>query len=191
MFSISYKVAYPIIIAGLFIIVAIIGINYESLNLSFYILFAFLVVYIFLFGFATGQNLTMPVRKLLQRADELSKGDLKSRIYLKNKDELGELAKIFNKIAEDLEQSKYENETAEKSVDIKVKARTQALEETIGALEQKVKNRTLEMQKMAADLEVLQRRVKSEAGQGYEPKKAKKSSPEQKEADAGDQEDIS
>ena len=174
MFSISYKIAYPIIIAGLFIIVAIIGINYENLNASFYILFAFLIVYIFLYGFATGQNLTRPVRKLLQRADDLSRGDLKSRIYLKNKDEFGELAKLFNKIAEDLEQSKYENETAEKSVDIKVKARTQALEETISALEQKVKNRTLEIERISENLEKLQKQIGPSGIFSAHPKKMKK-----------------
>lgn len=153
MLKISLKIAYPIILAGLFVIVAFVGFNYENLNINFYIIFFLLTVYIFLFGFATGQQFAGPVKELLQKAGDLSKGDLKSRFYLETKDELGELARIFNKIADEFEQSKNENESVEKSVDIKVKARTQALEETINALEQKVKNRTVELERIAKELE--------------------------------------
>lgn len=144
----SFKIAYPIIIAGLFIIVVFIALNYEDLNASFYIILILLVAYIFLFGFATGQNFATPVRRLLQKADDLSKGNLKSRFYEQGKDEFGELGRAFNKIAEEFEESKSQAATLEKSVDIKVKARTQSLEETISALEQKVQNRTLELQRM-------------------------------------------
>jgi len=59
---------------------------------------------------------------------------------LETKDELSDLAKIFNKIAESLEESRGKEETAGRSADIKVKAKTQELEETINALEQKVQN---------------------------------------------------
>jgi methyl-accepting chemotaxis protein len=153
MLKLSVRVAYPIIIAGLFVIVAFMALNYDNLNMTFYVIFFMLVVYIFLFGFATGQSFAKPVQTLLERADNLSKGDLKSRFYPKNQDEIGRLAEIFNKIAEELEQSKNETQTAEKSVDIKVKARTQAFEETINALEQKVKNRTFELERIAGELE--------------------------------------
>ena len=158
--QVSSKIAYPIIIAGVFIIVAIMGFNYENLNINFYIIFSILLVYIFLFGFATGQNFARPVRRMVQKAGDLSKGDLKTRFYAEGKDELGELARILNKIAEDFEESKYKNENIEKSVDIKVKARTQELEEVIRALEQKVKNRTLELQRISTELG----KVKNRAG---------------------------
>jgi len=148
MATVSFKIAYPIIIAGLFVIVVFIALNYQTLNASFYIILVLLVAYIFLFGFATGQNFSSPIRKLLQRADDLSKGNLKSRFYTQSQDELGELGRVFNKIAEEYEQSKSQAATLEKSVDIKVKARTQSLEETISDLEQKVKARTLELQKI-------------------------------------------
>lgn len=153
MANISLKIAYPIIIAGLFIMVSFIALNYQSLSFNFYIVLSLLIAYIFLFGFAIGQNFASPVKKLLKRADDLSRGDLKSRFYFQSKDELGELAKVFNKIAEDFEQSKYKNETADRLVDIKVKARTEALEEVINALEQKVKNRTLELERISTELE--------------------------------------
>ena len=119
MISISTKIAYPIIIAGLFIIVSFIALNYQTLNLSFYAILTFLILYIFFFGFATGERFASPIKKLLQRANELSDGDLKSRFYSKSKDEIGDLAHTFNKIAEELERTKSETETTEKSVDIK------------------------------------------------------------------------
>ncbi len=151
--SLSLKIAFPIIIAGVFVIISIIALNYESLNASFYIILSFLTVYLFLFGFATGQNVTMPVRKLLKKADDLSKGDLKSRFYSESKDELGQLANVFNRIADQLQESNEENETTRRTVSVKVQAQTQGLQETINALEQKVKNRTLEVQRMMQDLE--------------------------------------
>lgn len=163
--TISSKIAYPIIIAGLFIIVVFIALNYQTLTMSFYFIFSLLIIYIFLFGFAIGQNFAKPVRKLLQKANELSKGDFTSRFYLENKDELGQLAATFNKIAEKLEKDKIENENMERSIDIKVRAKTEALEETINALEQKVRNRTLEFQKVSADLEKLQKHLQSEGSE--------------------------
>ncbi len=159
--KLSFKIAYPIIIAGLFIIVAFIALNYETLNINFYIILGLLIVYIFLFGFATGQNFAVPIKKLLQRADGLSKGDLKSRFYSESKDEIGELARVFNKIAEEFEESKNETQTLERSVDMKVKARTGALEETIEALEQKIKNRTMELERLALSVEKFQQDAKN------------------------------
>ena len=66
------------------------------------------------------------------------------------------MAKTFNKIAGELEESHVKEENTGKSVDIKVRARTQALEETIDALEQKVRNRTAELQGMIKTLEKFQ-----------------------------------
>jgi methyl-accepting chemotaxis protein len=160
MANLSFKVALPIIIAGIFIISIFVALDYRNINVNFYIVFSLLGVYIFLFGFAIGQSFALPVKKLLKKATQLSEGDLSSRVYLETKDELGELARIFNKIAEDLEQSRLANEKTEKTVDIKVKARTQALEETINGLEQKIRNRTVELERMMAESEKLRQDMK-------------------------------
>ncbi len=151
--NLSFKIAWPIIIAGSFVIISYVALNYQNLTFSFYVISSFLVVYVFLFGFAVGQNFTAPVKKLLERANELSKGDLKSRFYLESKDELGQLAQVFNRIADQLEESNAKNQTMEKSVGLKVEAQTHSLQETIDALEKKVQNRTMEFQKMSRDLE--------------------------------------
>jgi len=148
MAKIIFRIATPIIIAGFFIMMVFIALNYQNLNASFLIVFSLLAVYVFLFGFATGQELSSPIKQILNQANKLSEGDATSKTYLEGKDELSEISRAFNKIADKLEESRIALEHTEKSVDIKVKARTQALEETINALEQKVKNRTIELERM-------------------------------------------
>lgn len=154
--SVSLKIAYPIIITGLFIIVVFIAVNYQILDYNFYIILIPLTAFLFLFGFSIGQKFALPVKELLKDADYLSKGNQKIRFYPKDEDEFGQLAKVFNKIAEEFEQNKYEIKT----LDTKVSLRTKALEEIINVLEQKIKNRTLESQKTVEDLEKIQAQLK-------------------------------
>ncbi|MGA2417976.1 MAG: HAMP domain-containing protein [Candidatus Staskawiczbacteria bacterium] len=151
MSKLTSKIAIPIILVGLFSIAVFIAIDYAQLEPSFYIVLLIFTIFVFFFGFAAGQNLSSPIKKLLDRATELSKGNLSSRAYLETKDELSELANVFNKIAEELQASHAQEADTEKSVGIKVKARTEELEETINALEQKVKNRTIELERLVAE----------------------------------------
>jgi nitrate/nitrite-specific signal transduction histidine kinase len=176
MAKLTSKVALPIILVGLFAMVVFVALDYEKLEIGFYIVFFLLAIYVFFFGFATGQSFSSPVKKLLERANEIKSGNLSSRAYLETKDELSELARVFNEIAEDLESSHIQNENMEKSVDIKVRARTKSLEETINALEQKIKNRTIELQRLTDSFEKLQK----ENGQ-EKPKKEFENEPPKKE----------
>ena len=171
MANITSKIAFPIIITGLFIITVFVALDYSRLDANFYIVFSIVIIYVFLFGFAIGQNFVSPLKKILQRAGELTKGDLSSRVYLESKDEIGELAKVFNEIADKLEENKSTIEATENGVNIKVKARTEALEETITALEQKIKNRTLELEKMINDSQRLQEEAKRKEAEISELKK--------------------
>ncbi len=161
MAKVTTKIAIPIILTGIFAIAVFVSLGYAQEEPSFYIIILFLIIYVFFFGLAIGQNLSSPIKKLLDKATELSKGDLTSRVYLETKDELSELAKVFNKIAEELEASHLQEENAEKSVGIKVKAKTKDLEETINALEQKVKNRTIELERLIQESNKLQEDVKN------------------------------
>jgi len=146
--KLTFKIALPIILVGVFTILSLSVIERGKLDSSFYIIILFLIVYVFFFGLAIGQNIVFPVRKLLDKAIKLSEGDLSSRVYIETKDELSELAEAFNKIAEELEASRCKEGDMEKSIGIKVVARTKDLEETITALEQKVKNRTIELERL-------------------------------------------
>lgn len=161
MSNVTFRIALPIIIIGIFTIVVFVALGTSKLSFSFYVVIFLLAVFIFLFGFAIGQEFSSPVKKLLKRAIELSQGDLATRVYLETKDEFGELAKIFNKIAENLEESHSKVEKTEKSVDIKVRAKTQDLEEVINSLDQKVKNRTIELARIIDESEKLKDEVKN------------------------------
>lgn len=156
MAKLTTKVTIPIILVGVFAMAALIAVIYAQSGIIFYFVISFLVIFVLFSGIAIGQNLTSPIKKILDQATELSKGNLSSRIDLETKDEFSELAKIFNKIAEELEASHLQEENTEKSVGIKVKARTQEMEETINALEQKVKNRSIELERLTKELNVLQ-----------------------------------
>jgi methyl-accepting chemotaxis protein len=155
----SLKIALSIIVAGVFVIVAFIGYNYQSLTSSAYVVLYLLIVFIFLFGFTAGQNITMPLTKLLETADSFSKGDLKRRLDLKSTDEIGQLTKIFNTIAEQFEKQNIEHENSKISADIKAKTRILILEEVVSALDKKIKNRTLEFQKLIDEIEKLKQQI--------------------------------
>jgi nitrogen fixation/metabolism regulation signal transduction histidine kinase len=160
MSKLTTKVTLPIILVGLFSISVFVALNYNQLGVGFYVVLFLLTIYIFSFGFAIGQSFSSPVARLLEKAKELSKGNLSSRVFLETKDELSELANVFNKIAEELEESHIDEQMIEKSTDIKTRARTQVLEETIGALESKVKNRTAELEKFLGESKIFQDRMK-------------------------------
>jgi len=159
MSKLTSKIAFPIILTGVFVIVVFAALGYEQLAASIYIVILLLAVFIFFFGFFIGQNFSSPVKELLKKANDLSQGNLSSRVYLKTKDELSELAKTFNTIAENLEQSYNRGENAEKSIESKVRIQTQAMQESINALEQKIRNRTEGLGRAINELEKTKRSV--------------------------------
>lgn len=171
MAKLATRIILPIILVGVFAIAIFLAVGPRHVEPSFYIVIVLFAIYVFFFGLAVGRNLTSPMKKLLDKAVELSKGNLSSRVYLETKDELSELASIFNKIAEELEASHEQGASAEKSVGIKVQARTQELQETISALEQKVKNRTIELERLIEESGRLQEALRS---RGLETEQLKK-----------------
>jgi methyl-accepting chemotaxis protein len=165
MAKLSYKIAFPIILSTAFAITIFIALDSEQKNGAFYFVLFLIAVALFFFGYATGERFASPVQELLRRANRLNDGDLSNRIYLDTRDEIEELAKVFNKLAEKLEESCEREKNTESSVDIKVRAKTQALEETIGALEQKVRNRTIELERLSKNSETLQGQMKEKEKQ--------------------------
>ncbi|MBU3934671.1 HAMP domain-containing protein [Patescibacteria group bacterium] len=166
-----FKISFPIIIIGIFVIAIFTALNYEKLSVEIYAIFALVAVFVFLFGFAVGQRFSSPVRQLLEKAEKLSQGELNSRIYLGTKDEFEDLAKAFNKIAEELETSHKTAETAGDVADVKIRAKTQELEEEINNLERKVKNRAQEIQEIIGESEKLQELAESRAAEIVKLKK--------------------
>ncbi len=172
MIKISHKIAFSVVVGGMFVIASLLAIAYEKLDLGLYVIFFLLALYLLFFGIAAGRKFSSPVYKILNRADDLDKGDMKARVYLETKDEIGELAKIFNRMAEELERSKIRIEDVEKAVDIKIKARTESLQETVSALEQKVKNRTLELERALEELKNTKNIIKQKESEVVSFKKA-------------------
>jgi len=161
MARLTTKVAIPITLVGIFTIIVFYAIGNGRLETSFFIVMLFLVIFVFFFGIAIGQSLSSPIKTILDQAMKLSSGNLSSRVYLESKDELSQLADAFNKIAEELKVSHEQQLNAEKSVGIKVKAQTRDLEETINALDQKVKNRTIELSRLVDESSKLQTDAKN------------------------------
>ena len=171
MSKLTLKIAISVISAGVFATFVFLSAGHERLTTGFYIILSLFSIYLFFFGLAIGQNISSYVKKILSKATELSEGNLSSRVYLETKDELSELAKVINKIAEELELSRQQESNLEKSVGIKVQARTKELEETIGALEQKVKNRTIELERLIEESNKLQEAIKNKGSETDQLKK--------------------
>lgn len=155
----SFKIAFSIIAAGLFIVVSFAALNYENLTSPFYIVAGFVVAFIFLFGFAMGHNYATPLKELLKKAEDVSKGDLKSKFHLETKDEIEELSKAFNKITEGLEKNTSEIETLKKTSDIKLKTKDIVSEKVIDALEEKIKNRTADLERVTTERDQLNKQL--------------------------------
>lgn len=173
--TLLFSVAFPIIIVGLFIIVVFVSVGYESFTPEVYVIFSLVAIFVFFFGFAIGQKFVSPIRQLIDKADKLNKGELGSRVYLETKDEFGELAEAFNKVAEKLQNSRVAVSQAENMADVKIRAKTKDLEEIVNNLEQKVRGRAQELQKMILESEQLQDLVKRREAEVVELKKEIKS----------------
>ncbi len=161
MSKLSSRISFPVILAGVFAITIFMALNYQNTNITFYITLLLLTLFTFFFGFAIGQNLSSPIKQLLEKAREISQGNVSGRIYLETKDELSELARTLNQIAEELELKTGESKKAEEIADIKVRARTKSLEETINNLDQKVKNRTIELERLMQEAKQLKQQAQA------------------------------
>lgn len=145
--SFSGKITYFIFIAGTFVLLSFAALNYQMPTADIYFVLYLLLLFLLLFGIFVAKHTSKPLKKIVKAADELADGNLKSRAYVKNNDELGQLAKSLNKIAEKLEKTHQEKETIQHSVAMKVGSIVQPFHETIEALEEKTKNRTAEFHK--------------------------------------------
>jgi len=89
---------------------------------------------------------TESIRRLSASAKEISKGDLTTRVKIKSRDEIGELAATFNEMAEELSIVKNELESRKDILEKEVRQRTKELEESKISLEKSVQERTEELQ---------------------------------------------
>jgi len=62
------------------------------------------IIVTLIIGYFMSKNISQPIRKMAETARSIAKGDYNKRVDIKAKDELGELAKAFNKMADELQQ---------------------------------------------------------------------------------------
>lgn len=155
MISISQKFALRIFITGLFVAVTITAFVYQSLpDNSYVVIWVLLLIFVFLFSVAVSQNLVLPIKNLTKDAKNAS------FVAEKSKDEIGELAKTFTKLSKESKESKAEAEALKKTADIKFKTKEIMSEKVIGAMEEKIKNRTYELENAMLELERLKENLK-------------------------------
>jgi len=73
-------------------------------ELSGYILLILFII-ILIIAYFIGQAIIQPIRHLTQAAKEISAGDLKRRVVINSHDEVGQLAKTFNLMTEELQKT--------------------------------------------------------------------------------------
>jgi signal transduction histidine kinase len=103
-------------------------------------------------GLFVSLSISNPVKKLKDATVEIGKGRLDTKIDIKSKDEIGDLADSFNKMTTDLKKAYNRLESYSKDLEEEVKKRTQELEEAKSGLEKAVDERTKELQQERADL---------------------------------------
>ncbi|OFZ29513.1 MAG: hypothetical protein A2622_07230 [Bdellovibrionales bacterium RIFCSPHIGHO2_01_FULL_40_29] len=100
---------------------------YELVSRS--ISFALIVITLSLFfAFLLSRSLTRPISILVDGMEKVSGGDLSTQINVTSKDETQILASSFNKMIQDLKQSRDELQEINRELDKKVKERTLQLE---------------------------------------------------------------
>ena len=94
-----------------------------------------------------------PLKNMTLACEEIRKGNLDVKINIKSKTEIGELANTFNRMLEDLKRSKTILEESKETLEIRVRARNEELEELTSNLEEQVKQRTKTLQERVEELE--------------------------------------
>lgn len=101
---------------------------------------------VFVIALAFARNLSQPLEKIMDWADQVTRGDTKKGIDVMTNDEFSGVAEYLKKMVVELEEAK-------SLLEIKVAARTRELQELAEGLENQVQERTQELQKRLSELE--------------------------------------
>jgi signal transduction histidine kinase len=98
-----------------------------------------------LIGFWLARNISIPVLALRDAADKVGEGDLTQRVNNKSGDEIGDLARAFNKMVEDLAKAREELRKA----NINLASTNEALQATVADLKS-AQEQLIQAEKMAS-----------------------------------------
>lgn len=118
-----------------------------------------LIIFIGLIFFIVFRTVINPIKKLALICEEVRKGNLKVKMPVTSKTEIGELATVFNEMIKNLRESYAALEEAKTVLEIKVQARTRELRELVEHQEEVIKERTRKIQEKMEELEKFHRLV--------------------------------
>ncbi|MBI4101501.1 MAG: HAMP domain-containing protein [Candidatus Nealsonbacteria bacterium] len=115
------------------------------------------VTFTLLYFFLIFRSIINPVRKITLACEQIRKGNLEVEIKNSPKTEIGELASSINNMVRDLKKSQEILEETKSALEVRVEARTRELTRVADSLDQKVKEKTQELQEKINDLERFQK----------------------------------
>ena len=122
-----------------------------------------IILYIAL-GLSLSHNISNPILKLKKAAAEIYNGNYKISADVSSKDEIGDLADIFNVMTKSLKYSRKELKDYSKTLEVKVKQRTKELESKNKELEKFNKlavGRELKMIELRKKIKELEEKVQN------------------------------
>lgn len=152
----SLRIASAVTLAGLFVMMAFLALQNDIFAYNFYLVLLLVIIFLFVFGLSVGQHTASPIKDMLKDTHYFIKGGYGVKYFKEYKGELGQLATVFNKIAEEFDKNKSEV----RNLDSKIQLKTRTLEEIISLLERKLKNRTTDFQKTIENLEKSQSQLR-------------------------------
>ncbi len=131
---------------------------HEAILINLLLLLPVLAV-IFVASFLLSKSMIEPVKTLIRGVESIGEGNLDHHIEARGEDEIGSLAKAFNKMTEDLKKSRAEIEEYNRGLEEKVRERTLELQSRVDELEKFHKLtvgrelKMIELKKRIAELE--------------------------------------
>lgn len=100
----------------------------------------------------TARHITVPIQRLAHAAHALADGDLSHRVELARRDELGELADAFNRMADTVQQQQEDIRRINAGLEQKVHERTAELEKVNGRLQAEISEKEDFLRAVSHDL---------------------------------------
>ena len=111
----------------------------EQMYLQFVLLAIFMLITSIFLSYIIAKMVSKPIISLNSLSNEIAKGNLSIRANMTTNDEIGTLAKTYNKMLENLENSQNELKNSHNKLELRVQERTKELKEVNSKLEEKSK----------------------------------------------------